>query len=74
MGDQVGGLNHGVGVGNGKDGTDVGNGQTKVLTTDCDKWRLERSKGLKFETWLVQKMIWFLREKGKIRTVTVLWG
>lgn len=37
MGDQVGGLNHSVGMGNGKDGTDVGNGQTKVLTTDCEE-------------------------------------
>lgn len=34
MGDQVGGLNHGVGVGNGIDGTDVGDSQTEVLTTD----------------------------------------
>lgn len=73
MGDQIGGLNHSVGVGNEMDGTDVGDVQTEVLTTDR-MWGMKDGKKqrTKFKTWRVQEIILFLREKGKIRTVTVL--
>lgn len=34
----------------------------------------DESKGLKFKAQLVSKMILVLREKGKIRTVPILWS
>lgn len=56
LGDQIGGLNHGGRVGNGKDGGQIWG---KGLTTD---WR---SQGLWSETQLVQKMILSSRERGQ---------
>lgn len=58
VGDQVGGVNHDVGAGTGKDRTRVGDG---AGVEGKDRWQVERgmqrSKGLKVETRLVQNMI-----------------